>query len=255
MNQVAVKELTPHCATRAEGLAAFNTLMTLDFTSVTVDLDDAPFLTFTFLDEMVYRADEVGILSQISLKCGAPATQQKLANISKTRNVEIITSSKEQENHPIAPRDFTELERFFYEDKNTLPITDVTPIPTETVKKLHIRELTGKFVTRQRAAEALTNLAKLEFEFVSIALNNELKLSYSFLDELIYQAAKTDLLPRITFRTDHPATLDKLDHISNTRNLEISAASVDGEKHEVISTSFSHPKANLVENKDNLTAN
>jgi hypothetical protein len=255
MNQVPIKRLSRRLATRAAGLKAFNKLMTLDFSSITIDLNDAPALTYTFLDEMIYRAIEVGILSQIRFKSDDKATIEKLAHIAKARDVEIVSRSSTQKKHPTHPKEFSRLDGMLVEDKNNLQISNVARKKTRIIKPINIRRLTDRFVTRNKAVEALTNLEQQEFDLVSIGLNNELKLSYSFLDEIVLKASKTDLLGRIIFRTDDEATLDKLAYISGTRNLDISVSSVSHQKRQILIKTFSRLKANLVENKDNLTRN
>lgn len=255
MNQVAVTNLSPHLATRAAGLIAFNTLMTLDFTSITIDLNDALGLSYIFLDEFIYRAIEVGIISQISFSSDDTAAMGKLAYIAKTRDVEIVVSSATSEKHPIEPQGFSKIARFLVEDKDKLPITEVTPIKTETTKSIYIRQLTSKLVTRNRAVEALANLQKQEFDLIAIGLDNELKLTYTFLDEMVLNASKTSLLGRSTFHTDDAAVLDKLAYISGVRNLDIAVSGTSRQKYQVLLKTFSRHKANLVENKDNLTQN
>lgn len=253
MNQVPIKRLSRRLATRAAGLKAFNKLMTLDFTSVTIDLNDAPTLSYIFLDEFVYRATEVGILSQIAFKSDDKATIEKLSHIVKTRDVDIISKGTAQKKHLTRPKDFPQVNGTLVEDKNNLQITNVSRKRARTVTPINIRRLTNRFMTRNKAGEALTNLALQEFDLVSIGLNNELKLAYSFLDEIVLKASKTDLLKRIIFRTDDESVLDKLAYISSTRNLDISVSSMSHQKSQILIKTFSRQKANLVENKENLT--
>jgi hypothetical protein len=253
MNQVPVKRLSRHFSTRARGITAFNKLMTLDFNSITIDLNDVPVLTYTFLDEMVLRALEVGILSQIRFKSNDKSTADKLAHIAETRDVEIVASSSTHKKHLTRPKVFPRLNGILVADKDNLLIKNVSRKRARTIKPIHIRRLTNRFVTRNRGVEALTNLEQQEFDLVSIGLHNELKLSYSFLDEIVLKASKTDLLERMIFRTDDESTLDKLAYIAGTRNLDISVSSVNHQRRDILLKTFSRPQANLVENKDNLT--
>jgi hypothetical protein len=46
-------------------------------------------------------------------------------------------------------------------------------------------------------------------------------ISYSFLDEIVLRAAKTDKLKNIIFKTDDDYVLDKLAHIAGTRHVNI----------------------------------
>ncbi len=86
---------------------------------------------------------------------------------------------------------------------------------------IHIKKLAPMFLTRDRGREAYDNLAQLEYDTLTIDLNSIQLLSYSFLDEIVINAAKVDKLKDIIFKTDDDYVLDDLAHIAGTRHVDI----------------------------------
>ncbi len=121
------------------------------------------------------------------------------------------------------------------------------------INSIHIKELTTRFVTRDRGAEAFEKLIQLQFDSITISFSEVLLLAYSFLDELVLKASNAGILKNIVFGTDDEIILDKLAHIAGTRQVEILVSSSKQEKHPIQPKTFTQPKAILVDAKEKLT--
>lgn len=118
------------------------------------------------------------------------------------------------------------------------------------MNRIHIRQLTKRFISRESAIEAFNNLVVLEKAPKVIELDNVLLFSYPFLDEFISRISKDDKLKEITFQTDDELTLDKLAYIVGTRHIDIAVSGTMFNRHHIQPKIFTRHKAVFIDNKD-----
>ncbi len=90
------------------------------------------------------------------------------------------------------------------------------------VQRVDVKSLSPSTITRARGEEAFKKLRELlERGAVELQLDSVDLLSMSFLDEIVRLLASRRQTEQVTFVTDDPATMDKLERIAAVRSADI----------------------------------
>ena len=101
---VRITELTPNGLTRRRAQQAYSALAARDDgTDITIRLDDAEFLSLSFLDELVGKLAEGGLLSRVTFAADRPDYVDRLRRVRDARNVEFFRDEG-GERRPVSPK-------------------------------------------------------------------------------------------------------------------------------------------------------
>lgn len=232
MASIFLKKLTTQYITRERGAEAYYNLSKLGVDSITVDLNSVPFMSYSFLDEMVLRASKDGMLEHITFKADDESVLNKLAHVAGTRGVHIPVTNTMLKTKHIRPKTFPEYESVFAGSKED-----------GGDRVVRIKKIAPRFLTRDRGREAYEKLEPMKYDTLTIDLNSIQLISYSFLDEIVLRAAKADRLKNIIFKTDDDYVLDKLAHIAGTRRVNITVNNPTLKIQNIEPLTFTRPTA------------
>jgi len=229
---IFLRKLTTQYITRERGAEAYHNLAKLGVDSITVDFNSVPFMSYSFLDEMVLRASKDGMLEHITFKADDESVLNKLAHIAGTRGVHIPVTNARLKTKHIRPKKFPEYDAVFAGSRED-----------GGDRVVRVKKLAPRFLTRDRGREAYEKLEPLKYDTLTIDLNGIQLISYSFLDEIVLRAAKADRLKNIIFKTGDDYALDKLAHIAGTRRVNITVNNPTLKIQSIEPLTFTRPTA------------
>jgi len=101
---VRITELTSRGLTRRRAQQAYSELAARDDgTDITIRLDDAELLSLSFLDELVAKLAEGGLLPRVTFAVDRPDYVNRLRRVRDARDVELFRNEGDQR-RPVSPK-------------------------------------------------------------------------------------------------------------------------------------------------------
>lgn len=103
--RVKIIELSAGCLTRARGDEAYRRLRGfLDGEAVEVELDAADSPSTSFLDELICKLEDSGLLDRVVFSTRTPRVERRLSQIAAIRKVNVYLRSESGSAVPLAPK-------------------------------------------------------------------------------------------------------------------------------------------------------